>query len=229
MYWGAIGLSWVCCGLVAWLRCVLPRALRAAACCPIRRRYVIGRQYAVWSRIHHIFGRTHIYGTLGRSVDSEHLPIQQHRTLVIALGLSVISWERWPHVNVGIRAALVHIDLRHQTPKVLRCAMKIKGLTIWPLFNEDEVPGILIVDEEFMGDVQLKKQESPRSKDRGLVCARYWDRTSDPFRVREVRYRCANRANVIGESRVRLRRIIRKPVHSERMTRFELATLTLAR
>ena len=26
------------------------------------------------------------------------------------------------------------------------------------------------------------------------VRARYWDRTSDPFRVREVRYRCANRA-----------------------------------
>ena len=26
------------------------------------------------------------------------------------------------------------------------------------------------------------------------VCARYWDRTSDLFRVREARYRCANRA-----------------------------------
>ena len=26
------------------------------------------------------------------------------------------------------------------------------------------------------------------------ISARYWDRTSDPFRVREVRYRCANRA-----------------------------------
>lgn len=24
-------------------------------------------------------------------------------------------------------------------------------------------------------------------------CGRYWDRTSDPFRVKEVRYRCANR------------------------------------
>src|SRR5690606_34858957 len=26
------------------------------------------------------------------------------------------------------------------------------------------------------------------------LCARYWDRTSDLFRVREARYRCANRA-----------------------------------
>ena len=29
---------------------------------------------------------------------------------------------------------------------------------------------------------------------RGLCGARYWDRTSDLFRVREARYRCANRA-----------------------------------
>ncbi len=28
----------------------------------------------------------------------------------------------------------------------------------------------------------------------GSICARYWDRTSDLFRVREARYRCANRA-----------------------------------
>ena len=27
-----------------------------------------------------------------------------------------------------------------------------------------------------------------------FLCARYWDRTSDLFRVREARYRCANRA-----------------------------------
>jgi hypothetical protein len=31
-------------------------------------------------------------------------------------------------------------------------------------------------------------------ENRGFVCARYWDRTSDLFRVREARYRCANRA-----------------------------------
>ena len=30
--------------------------------------------------------------------------------------------------------------------------------------------------------------------DRRFICARYWDRTSDLFRVREARYRCANRA-----------------------------------
>ena len=26
-----------------------------------------------------------------------------------------------------------------------------------------------------------------------LLSGRYWDRTSDPFHVKEVRYRCANR------------------------------------
>ena len=26
-----------------------------------------------------------------------------------------------------------------------------------------------------------------------VICGRYWDRTSDPFHVKEVRYRCANR------------------------------------
>ena len=31
-------------------------------------------------------------------------------------------------------------------------------------------------------------------KNQGFICARYWDRTSDLFRVREARYRCANRA-----------------------------------
>jgi hypothetical protein len=28
----------------------------------------------------------------------------------------------------------------------------------------------------------------------GFFCERYWDRTSDLFRVREARYRCANRS-----------------------------------
>src|SRR5699024_5925700 len=36
--------------------------------------------------------------------------------------------------------------------------------------------------------------EGPGPMDRGLRCGgRYWDRTSDLFRVREARYRCANR------------------------------------
>ena len=42
------------------------------------------------------------------------------------------------------------------------------------------------------------------SKAKGFICARYWDRTSDLFRVREARYRCANRAyniNVLCEVR----------------------------
>ena len=30
-------------------------------------------------------------------------------------------------------------------------------------------------------------------KNQGFICARYWDRTSDLFRVREARSRCANR------------------------------------
>ena len=33
-------------------------------------------------------------------------------------------------------------------------------------------------------------------ENRGFQCARYWDRTSDLFRVREARYRCANRARM---------------------------------
>ena len=35
--------------------------------------------------------------------------------------------------------------------------------------------------------------ESPRSVTWGSAGGRYWDRTSDLFRVREARYRCANR------------------------------------
>ena len=32
-----------------------------------------------------------------------------------------------------------------------------------------------------------------------MLCGRYWDRTSDLFRVREARYRCANRPEVTLE------------------------------
>ena len=38
------------------------------------------------------------------------------------------------------------------------------------------------------------KKKTPVS--RGFSCERYWDRTSDLFRVREARYRCANRSNL---------------------------------
>ena len=44
---------------------------------------------------------------------------------------------------------------------------------------------------------------------RGFLCGRYWDRTSDLFRVREARYRCANRpwvAYIFRSERVRWRR-----------------------
>ena len=47
-------------------------------------------------------------------------------------------------------------------------------------------------------------------KNQGFICARYWDRTSDLFRVREARYRCANRAHktvvlLRGEDGIRTR------------------------
>ena len=54
-------------------------------------------------------------------------------------------------------------------------------------------------------------QKIPGSNIRGFlnICARYWDRTSDLFRVREARYRCANRAQhydvVRGEDGIRTR------------------------
>ena len=88
--------------------------------------------------------------------------------------------------------------------------------------------------------------------------ARYWDRTSDLFRVREARYRCANRPfaeNCFSEVEVDTgfepvytalqaaasplgqpttwdsyqKEPALRPIPFERMTRFELATLTLAR
>ena len=48
-------------------------------------------------------------------------------------------------------------------------------------------------DSQFMGIAR----EAPFRLERRLSCnnsgGRYWDRTSDLFRVREARYRCANR------------------------------------
>ena len=41
---------------------------------------------------------------------------------------------------------------------------------------------------------RIGNARSPGLLTRGSFCARYWDRTSDLFRVREARYRCANRA-----------------------------------
>jgi hypothetical protein len=85
----------------------------------------------------------------------------------------------------------------------------------------------------------------------GHFGGRYWDRTSDLFRVREARYRCANRpgryvlrymsevatgfepvwtalqaaASPLGHATM----VAYHESSLERMTRFELATLTLAR
>ena len=104
----------------------------------------------------------------------------------------------------------------------------------------------------------VRKRQNPR-RTGGFCCARYWDRTSDLFRVREARYRCANRAcsgYSVGEKRggdgIRTRVngfagrcLASRPHHHvdsnphaeapggapalERMTRLELATPTLAR
>lgn len=55
------------------------------------------------------------------------------------------------------------------------------------------------------------------------VCGgeRYWDRTSDLFRVREARYRCANRSYVFSCPSEALKRL--KPVDLEVGTGFEPA------
>ena len=66
---------------------------------------------------------------------------------------------------------------------------------------------------------------------RGFHCGRYWDRTSDLFRVREARYRCANRPIGLDSIFTAMFGIQHWALSAtfERMTRFELATLTLAR
>ena len=40
------------------------------------------------------------------------------------------------------------------------------------------------------------RRQKPRHLCRGFAGGRYWDRTSDLFRVREARYRCANRPSL---------------------------------
>ena len=77
-----------------------------------------------------------------------------------------------------------------------------------------------------------------------LTGGRYWDRTSDLFRVKEARYPCANRPRWVRDSNRCIRlcrplpRLSANPPHyarerwipvCERMTGLEPATLTLAR
>ena len=82
-------------------------------------------------------------------------------------------------------------------------------------------------------------QKIPGSNIRGflIICARYWDRTSDLFRVREARYRCANRAHktvvlLRGEDGIRTRVhgfagrcLTTRPPHRIRSTRERVRTL----
>ena len=83
-----------------------------------------------------------------------------------------------------------------------------------------------------------KLNTKPRFRRTGVfLCARYWDRTSDLFRVREARYRCANRAhktNVLlrGEDGIRTRVhgfagrcLTTRPPHRIRSTRERVRTL----
>ena len=79
--------------------------------------------------------------------------------------------------------------------------------------------------------------KAPSSKAKGFICARYWDRTSDLFRVREARYRCANRAHktvvlLRGEDGIRTRVhgfagrcLTTRPPHRIRSTRERVRTL----
>jgi hypothetical protein len=111
-----------------------------------------------------------------------------------------------------------------------------------------------------VGDTGIEPARPPMADSRSpFRGGRYWDRTSDLFRVREARYRCANRPSSVlmklkpaAVSEVAtgfepvctalqaaaspLGHATRCAVHGanretslERMTRFELATLTLAR
>lgn len=62
-------------------------------------------------------------------------------------------------------------------------------------------PGDVRRNEEVRRNRALRLTTPHNAKTPGIlpgvsVCARYWDRTSDLFRVREARYRCANRAQV---------------------------------
>ena len=91
--------------------------------------------------------------------------------------------------------------------------------------------------EEVTGS-SLGIQKIPGLTIRGFhTCARYWDRTSDLFRVREARYRCANRAHktvvlLRGEDGIRTRVhgfagrcLTTRPPHRIRSTRERVRTL----
>jgi len=54
------------------------------------------------------------------------------------------------HNNTILR--LVTIDLRHQTPKMLRLAMSIQRRLIRPLFDEDKVPRVFLIDEQIVSN-----------------------------------------------------------------------------
>lgn len=47
---------------------------------------------------------------------------------------------------------LVLVDLRDQSPEVLGLAMSVQCCLIRPLFNEDKMPGVLLIDEQVVGD-----------------------------------------------------------------------------
>jgi hypothetical protein len=56
------------------------------------------------------------------------------------------------HQHDNAIPGLVSIDLRYQPPKVLRLAMSIQRCLIRPLFDEDKVPGVFLIDEQVVSD-----------------------------------------------------------------------------
>jgi hypothetical protein len=56
--------------------------------------------------------------------------------------------------------------------------------------------GVPAVRPERIGEgalIEETRRATKKQPVKGCCCGRYWDRTSDLFRVREARYRCANR------------------------------------
>ncbi len=78
--------------------------------------------------------------------------------------------------------------------------------TQWVVARKAPCSRRVLIAEVMVGDTGIELAKQPSGLFRGrrcdrtrghvfdrLFCGRYWDRTSDLFRVREARYRCANR------------------------------------
>ena len=141
------------------------------------------------------------------------------------------------------RSALTHVDNHspvHRHPGT-RPQPRIRGTQPRPRQLER---GKREHATEQRQDTARRIQKS-RIRRSGLSGGRYWDRTSDLFRVKEARYPCANRPRWVPDSNRCIRlcrplpRLSANPPYPtstsgifgrlERMTGLEPATLTLAR